>query len=78
MCERFWFQAALDDYKVCALVGLEYLVEIQEYDKEKEPTYLCMLCDKKGDPRTVIGHMVSYKHLIQVKNAAKDCFFTQS
>lgn len=47
------------------LVGLEYLFELQEYDREKEPTYLCMLCDKKGDPRTVIAHLASYNHITQ-------------
>lgn len=47
------------------LVGLEYLFELQEYDRDKEPTYLCMLCDKKGDPRTVIAHLASYNHITQ-------------
>lgn len=47
-------------------MGLEYLLEIQEYDRDKEPSYLCMLCDKRGDPRTVIAHLVSYNHISQV------------
>lgn len=47
------------------MVGLEYLFELQEYDRDKEPTYLCMLCDKKGDPRTVIAHLASYNHITQ-------------
>lgn len=56
----------MDNYTVGPLVGLEYVFELQEYDPEKEPTYLCMLCDKKGDPRTVIAHLASYNHIAQV------------
>ncbi|XP_022916412.2 uncharacterized protein CG7065-like isoform X1 [Onthophagus taurus] len=58
-------QDRLDNYNVSPLIGLEYLLEIQEYDRDKEPTYLCMLCDKRGDPRTVIAHLVSYNHICQ-------------
>lgn len=59
-------QERLENYTVGALIGLEYLFEIQEYDRDKEPAYLCMLCDKKGDPRTVIAHLASYNHINQV------------
>ncbi|KAK9743961.1 hypothetical protein QE152_g8182 [Popillia japonica] len=58
-------QERLDNYSVSSLIGLEYLLEIQEYDRDKEPSYLCMLCDKRGDPRTVIAHLVSYNHISQ-------------
>ncbi|KRT81020.1 hypothetical protein AMK59_6239 [Oryctes borbonicus] len=58
-------QERLDNYTVSPLIGLEYLLEIQEYDRDKEPGYLCMLCDKRGDPRTVIAHLVSYNHISQ-------------
>lgn len=60
------FQERLDSYHAGALLGLEYLLEIQEYDNDKEPSYLCLLCYKKGDPRTVIAHLASYNHLCQV------------
>lgn len=58
-------QDRLDKFKASALLGLEYLLEITDYDLTREPSYLCALCDKKGDPRTVIAHLVSYNHLQQ-------------
>lgn len=54
-------QGTLDDFKSTPLIGLEYVVELND-DYEKEPAYVCMLCDKKGDPRTVMAHLVSYNH----------------
>lgn len=48
------------------LVALEYLIEMVDYDPSKEPSYLCILCDKKGDPRTVLTHLASYNHISQV------------
>jgi hypothetical protein len=53
-------------FNVEPLVALEYLLELRDYDTSKEPTYLCILCDKKGDPRTVLTHLASYKHILQV------------
>jgi hypothetical protein len=53
-------------FNVGPLVALEYLLELRDYDTSKEPTYLCILCDKKGDPRTVLTHLASYKHILQV------------
>ncbi|KAF5288762.1 hypothetical protein FQA39_LY15253 [Lamprigera yunnana] len=58
-------QERLDNFTVGPLIGLEYLFELVEYDRDKEPSYLCLLCDKKGDPRTVIAHLASYNHIIQ-------------
>lgn len=46
-----------------SFVGLEYLVELQKYDTE--PRYHCVLCDKNGDPRTIIIHMTSTTHRIK-------------
>lgn len=43
-----------------SFIGLEYLVELQQYDTE--PRYHCVLCDKYGDPRTIIIHMTSTAH----------------
>lgn len=45
------------------LIGLEYLVELQLYDNE--PRYHCVLCDKMGDPRTIIIHLTSTAHRIK-------------
>lgn len=42
--------------------GLEYLVELVPDERGKEPTYVCMLCDKKGDPRVAMAHIKSYNH----------------
>lgn len=38
---------------------------IKDYDPSKEPWYLCILCDKRGDPRTVLTHLASYNHISQ-------------
>ena len=53
-------QSVLDNYKMSPLIGLEYLVEL--VDSSKEPQYNCMLCNKKGDPRTVMTHLTSQNH----------------
>ncbi|XP_048520055.1 uncharacterized protein CG7065 isoform X3 [Dendroctonus ponderosae] len=58
-------QDRLDGFKVGPLVALEYLIEMSDYDISKEPSYLCILCDKKGDPRTVLTHLASYNHISQ-------------
>ncbi|PSN42980.1 hypothetical protein C0J52_13212, partial [Blattella germanica] len=41
---------------------LEYLVELTPDESGKEPTYVCMLCDKKGDPRVAMAHIASLSH----------------
>nr|CAH7760318.1 unnamed protein product [Callosobruchus chinensis] len=58
-------QDRLDGFKAGPLVALEYLLELQDYDPSKEPVYLCILCDKRGDPRTVLTHLASYHHISQ-------------
>ncbi|XP_018574975.1 uncharacterized protein CG7065 isoform X2 [Anoplophora glabripennis] len=58
-------QERLDGFKVGPLIALEYLLELQDYDPSKEPVYLCILCDKRGDPRTVLTHLASYNHISQ-------------
>ncbi|KAJ8946800.1 hypothetical protein NQ314_008784 [Rhamnusium bicolor] len=58
-------QERLDGFNVGPLIALEYLLELQDYDPSKEPYYLCILCDKKGDPRTVLTHLASYNHISQ-------------
>jgi len=42
--------------------GLEYLVELVPDERGKEPMYVCMLCDKKGDPRIAMAHLNSFNH----------------
>lgn len=55
-------QASLDAYHSGPLIGLEYLVELSMYEDDREPQYVCLLCDKRGDPRTVMAHLVSFNH----------------
>lgn len=51
----------IDRYKTGALIGLEYTVEVYSA-KEKEPFYQCLLCEKRGDPRTIFAHWISFNH----------------
>lgn len=51
------------------MIGLEYLVELIGYEDEREPQYICLLCDKRGDPRTVMAHLVSFNHRMTYLNA---------
>lgn len=53
-------QSKLDKFQ-SALIGLEYLFELHNAE-EKEPHYICILCDKRGDPRTVMAHLTSFNH----------------
>jgi hypothetical protein len=43
------------------LVAIEYVVRVQDVNA-KEPIYLCLLCDKKCDPRNIVPQMVSQRH----------------
>lgn len=54
-------QKKLDAFTSSPLIGLEYLFELHSYD-DKEPHYICILCDKRGDPRTVMAHLNSFNH----------------
>lgn len=54
-------QTSIDQYKGNALIGIEYTLELHEDDRQ-EPGYLCTLCDKRGDPRTIINHWCSFNH----------------
>lgn len=56
-------QAKIDKCRM-PMVGLEYLLELTLGDN-KEPGYLCVLCEKRGDPRTIIDHITSYKHRLK-------------
>lgn len=47
-----------------SLVGLEYLLELNMGD-DKEQGYICVLCEKRGDPRTIMDHITSYKHRLK-------------
>lgn len=57
-------QTTIDNCKNHALVALEYIVELT-FDNGKEPTYQCVLCDKRGDPRTIMFHLTSYMHRLK-------------
>ena len=60
-------QMSLDRHRSSPLVGLEYLLELIDNDS-CEPSYTCVLCDKRGDPRTVMAHITSYNHRITYLN----------
>lgn len=60
-------QTSLDRHQSSPLVGLEYLLELVDNDS-CEPNYTCVLCDKRGDPRTVMAHITSYNHRINYLN----------
>ncbi|XP_066588406.1 uncharacterized protein CG7065-like [Prorops nasuta] len=60
-------QVSLDRHRSSPLVGLEYLLELVDSDS-CEPSYTCVLCDKRGDPRTVMAHITSYNHRITYLN----------
>ncbi|XP_012267486.2 uncharacterized protein CG7065-like isoform X2 [Athalia rosae] len=60
-------QMSLDRHRSSPLVGLEYLLELVDSDL-CEPSYTCVLCDKRGDPRTVMAHITSYNHRITYLN----------
>ncbi|XP_046752755.1 uncharacterized protein CG7065-like isoform X1 [Diprion similis] len=60
-------QVSLDRHRSSPLVGLEYLLELIDNDS-CEPSYTCVLCDKRGDPRTVMAHITSYNHRITYLN----------
>lgn len=57
-------QQAIDQYKGNALIGLEYTIELYEEDR-REPGYICVLCDKRGDPRTIMQHWTSFNHRLK-------------
>lgn len=57
-------QTTIDKCKNVPFLGLEYLLELAKRD-EIEPGYLCILCEKRGDPRTIIDHLTSYKHRLK-------------
>ncbi|XP_015122020.1 uncharacterized protein CG7065 [Diachasma alloeum] len=60
-------QTSLDRHQSSPLVGLEYLLELVD-NESCEPSYTCVLCDKRGDPRTVMAHITSYNHRITYLN----------
>lgn len=57
-------QSRIDKCKDEALVGLEYVMELA-MGNNQEPNYHCVLCDKRGDPRTIMVHMTSYNHRLK-------------
>lgn len=61
---RAEIQTKVDKCKNTPFIGLEYLLELSLGD-DKEPGYLCVLCEKRGDPRTIMDHMTSYKHRLK-------------
>lgn len=67
MVSQTTIQKSLDRHRSSPLVGLEYLIELCDPECP-EPSYTCVLCDKRGDPRTVMAHITSYNHRIAYLN----------
>lgn len=57
-------QKKIDKHKNEPLVALEYLMELA-MGSGKEPLYHCVLCDKRGDPRSIFLHLESNNHRIK-------------
>lgn len=58
-------QPTLDDCKRHALVAVEYIVELTN-DTGRDPSYLCVLCDKRGNSAaTILSHLISYNHRLK-------------
>lgn len=53
-------QSAINKFQK-PLVGLEYVIELVD-SKSREPAYTCILCNKRGDPRNIMNHIVSQNH----------------
>lgn len=58
---RAQLQTLLESNKTEPFVGLQYVVELVDENGE-EPGYHCVLCDKRGDPRTIMFHFSSCRH----------------
>lgn len=56
-------QPTLDRNKEDHFIGLEYIMELT--GGGGETSYHCILCDKRGDPRTILSHLVSYNHRLK-------------
>lgn len=54
-------QPIIDAYTSGPLIGLEYLVELNS-DFETDLEYICMLCEKVGRNRSILGHLTSQGH----------------
>lgn len=57
-------QSTIEKCKDTSLIGLEYILELVE-GEGKEPSYICVMCEKRGDPRTIMDHITSYKHRLK-------------
>lgn len=64
-------QDTLDNYTGGPLIGIEYIVELVSPEEGVEPKYFCLLCEKNGDPRSVMVHLTSHNHALRYIS----CFF---
>ncbi|XP_037300847.1 uncharacterized protein CG7065 isoform X2 [Manduca sexta] len=54
-------QDAMNDVKV-PMLGVEYLIEFPPEQAHYKSSYLCTLCNKYAHPRTIINHMICFRH----------------
>lgn len=43
------------------LIGVEYVIELVD-NHVSTPTFVCTLCDKRCDPRSILQQLVSHRH----------------
>lgn len=59
-------QPKLDLIKDEPLIGLRYLVEyVADIHIQREPIYVCKICETKLDSRNLIDHMIGLRHRMQ-------------
>lgn len=59
------------------LIGMEYVVELID-SKAKEPFYICILCDKRCDPRNIMPQITSHRHRMKYLVRNQDFFLIGS
>lgn len=57
-------QKTIDKCRDMSLIGLEYVIELT-VGIGKEPNYICVLCDRRADTKSIMPHVTSYKHRLK-------------
>lgn len=57
-------QKSIDKCRDMSMIGLEYVVELT-VGIGKQPDYVCVLCDRRADAKTIMAHITSYKHRLK-------------
>lgn len=57
-------QQMIDKCRDMSLIGLEYIIELTN-GIGREPDYLCAICDRRTDTKSIMAHITSYKHRLK-------------